>query len=95
MPEVTITYEKPETLKILKALAKYLDFKMSSSATKKKEKSLDDILVPGEKAKEFSVNGVTMIPGDPSIDITELRKIFTEKNLDAKKLREEAWRRPK
>jgi hypothetical protein len=30
MPEVTITYKKPETLKILKGLAKYFDFKISS-----------------------------------------------------------------
>lgn len=95
MPEVTIKYEKPETLKILKGLAEYFEFEISPSF--QKEGLLDDTLVPtGPKSvKETSINGVTMIPGDPSIDITELRKIFTEKNLDAKKLREEAWRRPK
>jgi hypothetical protein len=31
MPEVTIKYKKPETLKILKGLAKYFDFKVSSA----------------------------------------------------------------
>ncbi len=78
MPEVTIKYEKPETLKILKGLAEYLDFKVSSSATKK-EISLDDILVPNDK----------------NADLSKLNKVFTGKDLDAKKLREQLWRKTK
>ena len=78
MPEVTIKYEKPETLKILKALAEYFDFQIIE-----------------KKDSEYSVNGVTMIPGDRTADLSELRRIFSGKNLDAKKLREEAWRRKK
>jgi hypothetical protein len=35
MPEIIIKYKKPETLKILKGLAKYLDFKVSSNKIKK------------------------------------------------------------
>jgi uncharacterized protein (DUF427 family) len=34
MPEVTIKYKKPETLKILKGLAKYFDFKIADKAKK-------------------------------------------------------------
>lgn len=93
MPEVTIKYEKPETLKILKGLAEYFDFEIDSSTN---GKLLDDVLVPSEQKsrKEYSINGVTIIPGDPTADINELRKVFSGKNIDAKKLRE-AWKRPK
>lgn len=93
MPEVIIKYEKPETLKILKGLAEYFDFEIDSSSDKK---MLDDIVVSSDQKskKEYSVNGVTIIPGDPSVDITELREVFTSMNLDAKKLRD-AWKRPR
>jgi len=79
MPEVTIKYEKPETLKILKGLAEYFDFEIEPSSAE--EKLLDNILVPADtkSTKEISVNGVTMIPGDPSIDITELKNIHRKK----------------
>ena len=36
-----------------------------------------------------------MVRGDSSIDISELSDIFTGKNIDAKKLRKEAWQRNK
>lgn len=77
MPEVVIKYKKPETLKILKLLAKYLDFE----------------IVP--KNEDNKINGVSFIPGDKTIDIQELSKIFTGKNLDAKQLRKDAWTRKK
>ncbi|HTI60973.1 hypothetical protein [Mucilaginibacter sp.] len=76
MPEVTIKYKKPETLKILKGLAKYFDFQISSPKDKQK-KALDDIL----------------IPGDRTLDISSLNQVFTGKNLDAKDLRKEMWKR--
>jgi hypothetical protein len=76
MPEVVIKYKKPETLKILKSLAKYLDFKVASDNGKK---NLDDIF----------------IPGDESLSISELAEVFTGKGIDAKKLREDAWKRSK
>ncbi|HEY8929147.1 MAG TPA: hypothetical protein VIM55_08150 [Mucilaginibacter sp.] len=76
MPEVTIRYKKPETLKILKSLAKYLDFKVDTEK-RKPQPLLDDILIPGNK----------------SLDLPEMEKIFTGRNIDAKKLREEAWKR--
>ncbi|HEY5327562.1 MAG TPA: hypothetical protein VIJ27_11230 [Mucilaginibacter sp.] len=78
MPEVTIKYKKPETLKILKGLAKYFDFKVTDNKSEKKS-SLDDILVPGDK----------------TLNISELENIFTGSGIDAKQLREEAWKRPK
>ncbi|CAN5422490.1 hypothetical protein BH09BAC6_BH09BAC6_04260 [soil metagenome] len=76
MPEVTIKYKKPETLKILKGLAKYFDFKVTT-----------------EKDTLLSVNGVTIIPANKNVDTTDLEKLFTEKNIDAAKLRKEAWQR--
>jgi len=76
MPEVIIKYKKPETLKILKGLAKYFDFKISPSKEKQK-KSLDDILIAGDK----------------SLDISSLSEIFTGKNLEAVELRKEMWKR--
>ena len=78
MPEVVIKYKKPETLKILRGLAKYLDFKVDSTDNKKRH-NLDDIL----------------IPGDQSIDISELEEAFAGSNIDAKKLREDSWKRAK
>ncbi|MDB4902121.1 MAG: hypothetical protein JWQ63_1402 [Mucilaginibacter sp.] len=78
MPEVIIKYKKPETLKILKGLAKYFDFKVTTDKSKKKS-SLDDILVPGDK----------------TLNISELEDIFTGSGIDASKLREEAWKRSK
>jgi len=78
MPEVVIKYKKPETLKILKGLAKYFDFKVST-----------------EKKKAVKVNGVTVIPGDESIDISDMEALFSAKSLDAKELRKKAWQRTK
>ena len=78
MPEVIIKYKKPETLKILKGLAKYFDFKVATDKSKKKS-SLDDILILGDK----------------TLNISELEDIFTGSGIDAKKLREEAWKRSK
>ena len=37
MPEVIVTYKKPETLKILKGLAKYFDFTVSVGKQEQKK----------------------------------------------------------
>jgi hypothetical protein len=76
MPEVVIRYKKPGTLKILKGLAKYFDFELSSNKPEKKS-SLDDILIPGDK----------------TLNISELKDVFTGSAIDAKQLREKAWKR--
>jgi len=48
MPEVVIKYKKPETLKVLKSLAKYFDFKISEN--KVKPASVNDVtIIPGDK----------------------------------------------
>lgn len=58
MPEITIKYRKPETLKVLKGLAKYFDFKITSSPIasplEKESPSIDDILMPGNKKLDIS-----------------------------------------
>jgi uncharacterized protein (DUF39 family) len=68
-----------KTLKVLKTLSAYLNFTFSPA--------------PIKKNKEFFINGVRAIPGDSSIDISEMQKIFTGRNIDAKKLRQKAWQR--
>jgi len=79
MSKAIIEYKKPETLKILKSLAKYFDFKIST---------------PKEKS-ETKRDEITIIPGDPSVDISGMEEIFSGKNLDAKELRTKAWQRTK
>lgn len=81
MPEIIIKYKNAKTLQILRDFAKYFDFVISSKKTK--------------KAEEFSIRGVTVVSGDSSIDISGLEEIFTNKNIDAKVLRSEAWQRKK
>ena len=71
MPEVIIKYKKPETLKILKGLAKYFDFKVSSSKTKS-EQTLEDILIPGDKTLDIS--SLNEIFTGKNIDAYDLRK---------------------
>ncbi len=110
MPEVIIKYENPENLKVLEDLSKTMDFEieLSNKENLERQKAIAAITVPGEKKanisqsvspdqkseKEYSINGVTLTAGDPSVDISELREVFTGLNLDAKKLRE-AWKRPR
>lgn len=80
MPEITIKYKKPETLKILKELAKYLDFKITP----------DDI-----KEQSVLINGVTMLSAKCGIDPSDLTELFSSKNVDAVELRKRAWQRKK
>jgi len=86
MPEVTVTYKTPQALEALKNLSKSYDLVISKPKTRKKA------ALPKNTS---TINWVTVVPGDPSIDISELSDIFTGKNIDAKKLRKEAWQRNK
>lgn len=79
MPEIVIKYTNNKTLDLLKDLSKYFDFVLSSPKTQNK--------------KETSVNGVTFIPADQTIDTTDLTNIFSGRQIDAKSLREKAWQR--
>ncbi len=81
MPEIIIKYKNPKTLQALKDFAKYFDYVISS-------------IKPGKEEESF-IKGVTVIPGDSSIDTSDLENIFSNKNINAKTLRSEAWQRRK
>ncbi len=84
MPDITVTYEKPETLKILKEISKYFGFTISASKTRKN--------------KEITtVNGVTMRRKSDdvkTINNAEMNDIMERGQMDAKKLRSQ-WQRKK
>lgn len=82
MPEIIVRYKDKRTLEALRDFAKYFDYEISSPDSDKKEKQMD-------------LNGVTIIPADSSVDITELTEILTGKNINAAELRNEAWQRRK
>ena len=80
MKEVIVKYKSNKTLEALKDLGKYLGFSVSeTTSTKAKE--------------EIHINGVKVIPGDESIDISDLHDFFTDKGLDANQLRSSGWQR--
>ena len=81
MPEITIKYQHPKTLKALKTLSEFLDFTVSPSPKKEKEDYI-------------YINGVPVIPGDKSIDISDMDELISRNKMDAKKLRQ-AWHRNK
>ncbi len=81
MPELVIKYKSKKTLEALLSIAKYFDFSIVLPDSKTKTAPLNEI------------NGVPFTPGDPTIDISDLREIFTGRNIDARQLRKDAWRR--
>jgi hypothetical protein len=81
MKEVTIKYKNSKTLDALKDLGKYLGFSVSEQQPASK------------KEQKFYINGVTMIPGDAAIDVSELHDVFTRKGMDAAELRKSGWQR--
>lgn len=82
MKEVIIKYKSSKTLAALKDLGKYLGFSVSEQ-------------VISNKKENSYINGVTLIQGDESIDISELREIFTGKDFNASQLRKSGWQRIK
>lgn len=66
---------------MLKDIAKYFDFIISPTTNK-----ID---------KEEIINGVSIVPFDGSIDVSELEKVFSNKNIDANSLRVRSWQRKK
>ncbi|HWD90027.1 MAG TPA: hypothetical protein VG367_17995 [Mucilaginibacter sp.] len=46
-----------------------------------------------KKNRLYKLNGVTIIPASEKFDPKEMRELITGKNIDAKKLREDAWKR--
>jgi hypothetical protein len=83
MPEIIVKYKTKKTLEALRDFAKYFDYVISSPDSKKKNK------------KQSALNKMTIIPADPSIDISDLTEIFTGKNINPSQLRNEAWQRRK
>ena len=80
MPEITIKYSSSKTLKVLKALSEYLDFSLSKPEKKKKEEFI-------------YINGVPVVPGDRTVDISDMGELIGRNKMDAIKLRKEAWQR--
>ena len=71
MPEVIIKYKKPETLKILKGLAKYFDFKVS--VIKEEIVNLNGVtFIPGDKS--IDISGMEDVFTGKNIDPKELRR---------------------
>jgi hypothetical protein len=81
MKEVTIKYKNSKTLDALKDLGKYLGFSVSEQQP------------AGTMKQELHINGVTVIPGDEAIDVSELHEVFTGKGMDAAQLRKSGWQR--
>jgi len=81
MPEIIIKYKNSKTLEVLNDLAKYFDFVISFPKS--------------ERKKEILINGVTIIPADSSINISDMTEVFKGKNVNAEILRDEAWQRKK
>ena len=81
MRQVVIKYNNPKVLQVLKDFAKYFDFTIS--------------IPKEEKGMTSHINGVPFTAGDPSIDTSDLNKIFTGKHINAKELRNKAWQRKK
>lgn len=80
MPKIIVKYKHRRIFKAFKNLAKYFNYVISSSDLK-------------EKKMPNSVNGVTIIPADNSINVSDLTEIFTGKNINGIQLRNDAWQR--
>ena len=80
MPELVIKYTNKRTLAALMDFAKYFEFSIVTPSPKQKEKSI-------------KINGVTVLLADSSVDTSDLESIFSNKNLNAKQLRQDAWQR--
>ena len=81
MPEVIIKYTHPKTLKALLALSELLDFTISKPAEKK-------------NADFIYINDVPIIPGNRSIDISDMHEIIGRNKMNAKAIRQ-SWKRNK
>jgi len=71
MPEVTIKYKKPETLKILKSLAKYFDFQVSTEKSKSVAVNGATII---RADKSIDPKDLSELFTEKNIDAAELRK---------------------
>jgi len=82
MPEIIIKYKNKRALEVLHDFAKYFDFEIRLPHSSRKENQID-------------LNSITVIPGDSSIDTSDLHEIFTGRNINPSELRKNAWKRKK
>ncbi|MBY0435423.1 MAG: hypothetical protein K2U26_15060 [Cyclobacteriaceae bacterium] len=80
MPEVIIKYKDNKALKVLEAIADYLDISISQRQVAR---------------TTSSINGVPVLESDKSIDVSSLGKIFTGRKINARELRTKSWQRRK
>lgn len=71
MPEVVIKYKKPETLRIIKSLAKYLDFVVADNKGKRNVKESVTI-IPGDK--DINIDELSQIFTANNAEALQLRK---------------------
>lgn len=83
MPEIIVKYKSKRTLEALRDFATYFDYVISLPDSEQK------------KEKRLNLNGVTIIPADSSVDVSDLSNIHTGKNINPEQLRNEAWQRKK
>lgn len=88
MPEVIVRYKNRKALDALIGISRYLD--LSVIFPEKKKAAVADS--PKVDTTE-DVNGVTLVLPAEEADWEGMRKIFTGKDLDAAKIRHEAWKR--
>ena len=81
MPEIIIKYKTQKTLEALKDFAKYFNFSIANSKDKKKNK--------------LQINGVAIIAGNSLVNVSELESVFSNKNINARMLRNQSWHRTK
>ena len=79
MPQITISYESQKTLEALQNISKYFDFVIEKPKTIGKKKSI--------------MKKDNILIGNSTIDVSELTKIFSTKNIVASQLRSELWKR--
>ncbi len=80
MKEVVIKYKSNKALEALRDLGKYLGFSISDTPIYKAD-------------PQPSINGVAVIPGDQTVDFSELKNVLTGKGLNANELRKSGWQR--
>lgn len=83
MPRVVIQYKHKKTLQALQDIAKYFDYRVSPSQS---EDQLEE---------RTQINGVTIVPANSSVDISDMSRFFTGKNINPELLRTEQWQRKK
>jgi len=82
MPELVIKYKNQKSLDASIDFSIFFDFTLISSSKNMKKKNIQ-------------INGITLIPADDTINISEVEIIFSNKNLDSKQLRVDVWQRNK